>query len=295
MRRHRTVASAAVLFLCALASISRAQEESNPAVQLDRCQSDLTACRYQLNLDPLKSQRDSLTRDNQLLQQTTINLNNAIYTTSGVKRAQEVLDSCKNDPHRTVTYQEGRVKYVVTNLVIGTLTLSYHPPQIESNNPAKLTLEFEPRSVATFGTTNDIRWYMRATYDPSHLKAGYLEQESGNTQERNLTLNGNQKETWIWQVEPLAGFEKDQTDVLCDLRFEAAPALRSTPSMPDTAPPWTGIWRQTAQWTKAPGWFSRFWSLYFITCVGGLTACISFLVAYLQARSEIRKLKSGKP
>jgi hypothetical protein len=33
--------------------------------------------------------------------------------------------------------------------------------------------------------------------------------------------------------------------VICDLRFEPAAAERCTVSMPGTAPPWTGIWRQT--------------------------------------------------
>ena len=35
--------------------------------------------------------------------------------------------------------------------------------------------------------------------------------------------------------------------------------------------------------------------VYFLTGLGCVTACVSLLVAYLQARSEIRKLKSGKP
>ena len=139
-----------------------------------------------------------MTQENQQLQQITINLKSGLFTTSGAKRAHEIVDSCKNDSHRAVTYQEGRIKYVMTNSVIGTLKLSFDPQQIELNHPSKLTLEFEPRSIGPVGSANEISWYMNAAYDPTRLKASYLEAESGNKEEsRQLTLTGNLKETWV--------------------------------------------------------------------------------------------------
>ena len=285
MKRPREIASVVALLLSVLPSIGRGQEQPSLAGRLDRCQSDLSTCEYKLNTEPLKSELDRLNQKNQQLQQVTINLNSGLYTTSGARRAQEVQDSCKNDPHRTVTYQDGRVKHVVTNLVIGTLDLTYDPPQIEFPHASKLTLVFEPRSVSPFGTENEIRWYMRAAYDPTYLKAEYLKAESGNQDEsRQLTLAANQKETWKWTVAPLADFEKDKTDLICYLRYEIAPALVPAASKPDTDPQEVEIWRKAAQWTKAPeppGWFSRLWSQYLNTFAAALTTWLGLAAALI--------------
>src|SRR5207302_669099 len=117
-------------------------------------------------------------------------------------RAGRMFSDLRDHPPTTVAYIKDGKRYFLTNLILGTITVS-HNLQLLPGRSEDLKIEFEPHPVMR----NDIAgafvpdeiittWYARPQYQPRTVSAQYdLPQSGGKTEERRLDLRGGINET----------------------------------------------------------------------------------------------------
>ncbi len=165
----------------------------------------------------------------------------------------------REHPPETVSYlREGR-RYLVTNLVLGTLKAS-DDPEITAGRPTQLTLEFEPHSVLSNEILGEFlpdevatKWHVRPEYHPQVIGSKYdFEQSGRKAEERILNLRGNTKETWAWTVSGLKDFKSDASDLVFYMGYETAKGEKAE----------SDVWRQKIEWKEkyVPGVLEKSWA-----------------------------------
>jgi hypothetical protein len=295
----------------------RQQELTNCTDQLKRAEADLQQCRQERLLLP--TEREALQKEVARLQDDKLALeaeiearkreeSNFVAGIEGLRgvrgafqnpdlpgRANRLFDLLRSDQRpKTVSYIEEGRRYVITNVVLGTLKLSYGG-EIKPGKPESVKLEFQPHAVlrddllgAFLPDQVMTRWHVKAQYRPTQIFAQYDVSQSGQKpEERILDLRNNNKETWVWTVNPRTGFQRDSTDLIFYLGYSAdyRPQVESD------------VQHESIVWVekREPGWLSWLWTQIIgfpkvmVAVLVTLTAIIASVLTIIVRGLELKK------
>lgn len=157
---------------------------------------------------------------------------------------------------KSVDYTNAQKRYLVRDLVLGTLRVSF-VPEVSPKSPADLELEFEPhtmlsRKVLGQSVPSDevVKWHVRPEYHAKSIGSTYDFDQSGRkAEERTLDLGGGNKETWVWRISALKDFRSDSSDLVFYLGYETAQGEKKE----------SDVWREKITWIEKiePGLVAR--------------------------------------
>jgi hypothetical protein len=254
----------------------------------------------------LSSQRDQLVKDVKVAESTRSGL---ILSIERLGRLERVFANPDLDRRvmrlfqeldkgaQTISYARDGKAYLITNLILGTLRVSYDQEiGPSSSRPSVLTLEFEPHSVLSDETLGQFlprdavtKWFVEPDYSPTRIRANYDPGQSGRRGiKRPLNLRGNEKETWVWKVSSDRGFKSDLTDLIVYVSYETGSG----------GPPARDAWRQRVVVNEAPGalmrswnWFVSHWVGLLATVIGIWASVVTIIVRGLEITLRKREIE----
>ncbi len=180
------------------------------------------------------------------------------FSRESAKRAEGLLRSLTSEhAPETIESRKGTKDHLVTNLVIGTLTVFYDSA-LTPGKPGQLSLQFEPRSIlsdeitGTYFSGDAVEWHVKPQYGSQVLASHYDYDQSGKKpEERTLNLHGNQKETWVWTVWGPKDFKKDDNDLIFYMGYQTGTGAKEA-----------DVWRHKITWTEVnvPGTLEKSWA-----------------------------------
>jgi predicted nucleic acid-binding Zn-ribbon protein len=213
--------------------------------QLEKANKDLTDTTAQL--------RDAQRQDGELTTQLASAVQSSPQAPSALLAAAKAARGASRVDDAEPFKLECGKTYIIRDLVIGTLRISYDEGSIKPGNTFLLDAEFTPRHLLNADSLKgaaekQVDWFMELQYEPQpeKLKAEYNRQQSGGKdQNRRVSLSGGGYEKWVWTVTLPKSFERESSDLVVFAEYkmdgggERSPLLNETVKL--VVPPGPGI------------------------------------------------------
>jgi predicted nucleic acid-binding Zn-ribbon protein len=213
--------------------------------QLEKANTDLTDTTAQL--------RDAQRQNGELTTQLASAVQSSPQAPSALLAAAKAAQGASRTDEAAPFKMECGKTYIVRDLVIGTLRISYDEGSIKPGNTFLLNAEFTPRHLLNSDSLKgaaekQVDWFMELQYEPQpeKLKAEYNRQQSGGKdQNRRVSLGGGGYEKWVWTVTLPKSFERESSDLVVFAEYkmdgggERSPLLNETVKL--VVPPGPGI------------------------------------------------------
>src|SRR5215216_5235594 len=204
-------------------NLKKSNEDSNR--QLTEKQSKIATLQQQLN--QTKDQLNTSAR-------TILNISEQLSALRDVKSIEpgELFSLAKTSQEESqqgdlpvaTTYEENGKKYIIRDLVIGTLKLEYDK-NVHPGEKVTLKAAFIPHPVLNLdnlppASEEKTIWYMKLEYNSQKSKVSYNELESGNKPQSRIINPRAGEEVWAWDIVAPKEFRLDSSDLFMHIGYK---------------------------------------------------------------------------